>query len=119
MAFYDNEEYNRWSYIKDVYVYLEGDAVLAVDFVGNNTEATVNKYIASETVIPLNEWSETADKFELVSKFNNQDAPYDLGWVKASDLTGSSVTGTVKLHNHSTGSFSYVVLYEDDSIVSD
>ena len=113
LAFYDNEEYNRWSYIKDIYVYLQGDIVLAVDKIGDYTEETVNKYIANETVVPLNEWAETSNSFTLVSEINGDDAPYDLIWVKANDLITDGKTlskgSEYYLNNASDTSYQYLV----------
>ena len=117
LAFYDNEEYNRWSYVKDVYVYLKGDVVLAVDTVGDYTEKTVNKYIANQNVIPLNEWSETKDSFDLISEINGEDAPYDLIWVKANDLItdGNTLSSGSEYYLNNVSDTSYQYLVSEDN----
>ena len=80
-------------------------------------QKTVNKYIANQNVIPLNEWSETKDSFDLISEINGEDAPYDLIWVKANDLItdGNTLSSGSEYYLNNVSDTSYQYLVSEDN----
>lgn len=117
LAFYDPQEFNRWAYVRDITVYCVDDVVIAEDLIDGYTEPTLNKYVCTNEVVPLNEWAETVDSFELVSKVGDEVAPYDLLWVKANDLItdGTSLASgsTYYINNASDTSYQYLITNEN------